>query len=315
MKPIVFIPEPIAECGIELLKPHCECVTPWKNEQETQRSSLYEADAVIVRLFSVDKQDIENTKQLKVIAKHGVGVDNIDVNAATTAGIRVVSTPRANANAVAEHTLTLMLALARQIGPASMAVHQGRFSDRGRFQGTELEGKTLGIIGLGNVGQRVARMAALGLQMSVIAYDPFFPTDGDAGPAVLEESLEVLLETADFITIHVSLTAETRHLINESSLSQLKPDCRIVNTSRGAVIDETALANALSEGRLGGAALDVFEEEPLPADHPLVHAPNALLTPHIASSTRESLDRMSLQAAQGVLDVLNGRSPEFPVKG
>ena len=123
-----------------------------------------------------------------------------------------------------------------------------------------------------------------------------------------------LLGAADFITIHVSLTPETRHLINERSLNQLKPDCRIVNTSRGAVIDETALADALSQGRLGGAALDVFEEEPLPADHPLVHAPNALLTPHIASSTRESLDRMSLQAAQGVLDVLNGRSPEFPVQ-
>ena len=314
MKPIVFIPEPIAECGIELLKPHCECVTPWKHEQETERILLYEAEAVIVRLFSVDKQDIEKSKQLKVIAKHGVGVDNIDVQAATTAGIPVVSTPRANANAVAEHTLTLMLALARQIAPASTAIQQGRFSDRGSFQGTELEGKTLGIIGLGNVGQRVARMAALGLQMSVIAYDPFFPTDGDADPAVLEESLEVLLTAADFITIHVSLTPETRHLINERSLNQLKPDCRIVNTSRGAVIDETALANALSQGRLGGAALDVFEEEPLPADHPLLHAPNALLTPHIASSTRESLDRMSLQAAQGVLDVLNGRSPEFPVQ-
>ena len=122
-----------------------------------------------------------------------------------------------------------------------------------------------------------------------------------------------LLGAADFITIHVSLTPETRHLINERSLTLLKTDCRIVNTSRGAVIDEAALANALTEQRLAGAALDVFEEEPIPADHPLIHAPNALLTPHIASSTRESLDRMSLQAAQGVLDVLNGRAPEFPV--
>ena len=167
MKPIVFIPEPIAECGIELLSPHCECITPWKNEQETERSSLYEAEAVIVRLFSVDKQDIDKSKQLKVIAKHGVGVDNIDVKAATTAGIPVVSTPRANANAVAEHTLTLMLALARQIGPASMAIHQGGFSDRGSFQGTELEGKTLGIIGLGNVGQRVARISDEGVLAQV----------------------------------------------------------------------------------------------------------------------------------------------------
>lgn len=313
MKPVVFVPEPIAQCGLDLLQSHCDCLTPWRDGVEANRSSLYDADAVIVRLFTVGREDFDASKRLKVVAKHGVGVDNIDVAAATAAGVPVVSTPRANANAVAEHTLTLLLAMARNIAPASTAIDEGRFNDRGLFQGVELEGKTLGIIGLGNVGQRVARMAALGLQMSVIAYDPFFPGDGDPGPAVLEESLEVLLGAADFITIHVSLTPETRHLINERSLTLLKTDCRIVNTSRGAVIDEAALANALTEQRLAGAALDVFEEEPIPADHPLIHAPNALLTPHIASSTRESLDRMSLQAAQGVLDVLNGRAPEFPV--
>jgi D-3-phosphoglycerate dehydrogenase len=285
----------------------------WQNGAKADRSSLYDADAVIVRLFTVGQEDFSKSKRLKVVGKHGVGVDNIDVAAATIAGIPVVSTPRANANAVAEHTLTMMLALSRQVAPASLAIDQGRFNDRGQFQGVELEGKTLGVIGLGNVGARVARMAALGLQMSVKAYDPFFPKGADSGPAVLEDSLERLLSVADFLTIHVSLTPETKHLINERSLSLVKPDCRIVNTSRGAVIDEAALALALSQGRLAGAALDVFEEEPLPAGHPLVQAPNTLLTPHIASSTRESLDRMSLQAAQGVLDVLNGRPPEYLV--
>ena len=167
------------------------------------------------------------------------------------------------------------------------------------------------MIGLGNVGSRVARMAAHGLNMSVRAYDPFLSEGVDPGPAVLEASLESLLQEADFLTLHVSLTPETKHLINEQSLDRVKTGCRIVNTSRGAVIDEGALVQALSDGRLSGAALDVFEDEPLPADHPLVAAPNTLLTPHIASSTRESLDRMSLQAAEGVLDVLNGRTPEF----
>ena len=313
MKPVVFVPEPIAECGLDLLKAECECLTPWKNAVEADRSSLYNADAIIVRLFTVSKDDLDRAKRLKVVAKHGVGVDNIDIEAAAAAGIPVVSTPRANANAVAEHTLTLMLALARNVASASTAIDQGRFNDRGQFQGVECEGKTLGVIGLGNVGARVARMAAYGLQMSVMAYDPFFPKGSDPGPAVLEESLEKLLKAADFLTLHVSLTPETKHLINEQSLSWVKPDCRIVNTSRGAVIDETALARALPQERLAGAALDVYEEEPLLVEHPLVQAPNTLLTPHIASSTRESLDRMSLQAAQGVLDVLNGRAPEYPV--
>jgi D-3-phosphoglycerate dehydrogenase len=311
MNPVVFVPEPIAESGLSLLKSECECLAPWENNIEADRDSLYEADAVIVRLFKIGKGDLEKSSRLKVVAKHGVGVDNIDVKAATAAGVPVVSTPKANANAVAEHTLTLMLALARKLAPASSVIGQDRFHDRGLFQGVELEGKTRGVIGLGNVGFRVARMAAHGLQMSVKAYDPFFPKGADAGPAVLEDSLEKLLRTADFLTVHVSLTAETKHLINQQSLSWVKADCRIVNTSRGAVIDQAALAQALSQERLAGAALDVFEEEPLPADHPLVQAPNTLLTPHIASSTKESLDRMSLQAAQGVLDVLNGRPPEY----
>jgi D-3-phosphoglycerate dehydrogenase len=313
MKPIVFIPESIAQCGLDLLKSECDCVAPWENGTEVDRNSLYGADAVIVRLFTVGQQDLEQCRRLRVIAKHGVGVDNIDVKAATAAGISVVSTPRANANAVAEHTLTLMLALARNVAPASAIIAQGRFSDRGQYQGVELEGRTLGVIGLGNVGRRVARMAAHGLHMSVLAYDPFLPEGAETSPAVLEESLETLLSAADFLTLHVSLTSETKHLINAQSLRLMKPDCRIVNTSRGAVINEIALANALSQGHLAGAALDVFEEEPLPADHPLVRAPNTLLTPHISSSTKESLDRMSLQAAQGAIDVLNGRTPQYPV--
>ncbi|MCH2210005.1 MAG: hydroxyacid dehydrogenase [Fuerstiella sp.] len=313
MKPIVFIPEPIAECGLDLLKSDYDCVAPWQNGTEADRKVLYDADAVIVRLFSVGQQDFEQCRRLKVVAKHGVGVDNIDVQAAAEAGISVVSTPRANANAVAEHTLTLMLALARNIAPAGSAIAQDRFSDRGQYQGVELEGRTLGVIGLGNVGRRVARMAANGLGMSVLAYDPFLPEGAETDPAVLEPSLEALLSAADFLTLHVSLTPETRHLINAESLRLMKPDCRIVNTSRGAVIDEIALASALSQGHPGGAALDVFEEEPIPADHPLVSAPNTLLTPHIASSTKESLDRMSLQAAQGVIDVLNGKTPQYPV--
>lgn len=324
MKPVVFIPEPIASSGLDLLKAECHCLAPWDHDPapaadlqgdglNSGRALLYEADAVIVRLFKIDAQDILKAKRLKVISKHGAGVDNIDLQAATAAGIPVLYTPTATVNAVAEHTLALMLALTRQIGPASAALKEGRFSERGRFQGIELSGKILGIVGLGQIGTRVAQMASLGLGMTVHAYDPFIPRTSYTGPAIIEDSLELLFRKADILTLHVPLTPDTWHMINARSLAWVKPGCRLINTSRGAVIDEAALVPALNEGRLAGAALDVFEEEPLPADHPLCQAPNILLTPHISSLTQESLDRMSFQSAQGVLDVLHGRTPEHIV--
>jgi phosphoglycerate dehydrogenase-like enzyme len=204
-----------------------------------------------------------------------------------------------------------MLALVRQIKLASNALMQGRFHERGKFQGVELAGKTLGIIGLGRIGKKVAQMAAMGLEMRVHVYDPFVPRDAQAELVTFEDSLEGLMRTADFLTLHIPLTESTRHLINEQSLKWVKPSCRIINTSRGSVIDEAALANALTSGKISGAALDVFEEEPLPVDHVLLKTPNTLLTPHISSSTQESLENMSLQAAQGVLDVLHGKTPQY----
>ena len=317
MKPKVFIPEPIAVTGLELLAPHCECVAPWRNKQfiseERRRELLADADAVIVRLFSVSRADLDRCKQLQVIGKHGVGVDNIDCRAAVERSVRVVFTPAANANAVAEHAVTLMMALARQIGPASRAIAEGKFAQRNRYQGVELAGKTLGVVGLGRVGSRVAEIASLGLAMNVLGFDPFLPTDRYKGPTQLADTFDQILENADFISLHVPLTTETTHLLNAATLERCKPSCRIINTSRGAVIDEAALADALEHNIIGGAALDVFDVEPVPADHPLCRTRNTLLTPHISSSTEESLDRMSRDAAQGVLDVLQGREPRYPV--
>lgn len=295
MKPAVFVPEPIAESGIALLEPECDVVS----------DGLEQADAVIVRLFEITADQLAKCERLKVIAKHGVGVDNIDVSAATARKIPVVFTPTANVNAVAEHALTLMLSLARQVFPSSQALREGRFEDRSQFQGVELAGKTLGVLGLGRIGRRVAEMARDGLAMDVLAYDPYLE-DSDF---TLAASLESVLHSVDFLTLHLPLTEETRHFLNAERLQMLKPGCRIINTSRGATIDETALVEALQSGQVSGAALDVFEDEPLPAEHPLCRAPNTLLTPHISSSTVESLDRMACAAAQGVLDVLAGRPP------
>ena len=324
MKPVVFIPERMDSSGIALLRRECQCLVPWEEgssargpnqvgTRDAAKSVLSQIDAIIVRLYHVTKADIKMAPRLKVIAKHGTGVDNIDCGAASERGIPVVYTPDANANAVAEYTVALMLAMARQLCEASLAVRADRFSERGQFCGIELDGKTLVVLGLGRIGSLVARKAALGLNMHVFGYDPFLQREDYPGPAILVDSLEELLPKADFLTLHIPLTPATEGLLNEHMLSLMKPGCKIVNTSRGAVIDDGALISAVSDGRIGGAALDVFREEPLPADHPFCAIPQILLTPHISSSTSDALERMSIHAAEEVLDVLHGRRPQHVV--
>jgi D-3-phosphoglycerate dehydrogenase len=317
MKPVVFIPEPIAPCGLELLAQTCELrqlparggVYPY----EEAAALLCDADAVIVRLWPMTADVIGRATRLKVIAKHGVGVDTIDVAAATKRGIPVVFTPTANSNAVAEHTIAILLALLRHIRDAASDLRPEVFARRNQFKGIELAGKTIVILGLGRVGRRVAQIAGAGFGMRVIGYDPLVSPESIAGLAELEPSLEAALAKSDFLSLHLPLTDQTRKLLDGRRLALLKPNCRIVNTSRGEIIDEQALVDALRSGQITGAALDVFEQEPLPSGHPFLTAPHLLLTPHIASSTSESLDRMSLDAAQGVLDVLAGRRPAHVV--
>ena len=324
MKRKVFIPEPIDRSGLDLLRGECDCLAPWEsqsapssNEQagkvNSDRDALMEADAVLVRLFRITEHDLLNADHLKVIAKHGTGVDNIDCQAATMRHIPVIYTPDANSNAVAEYTLALMLNLARHICASSTALKEGHFDKRSEYTGIELAGKTLAVIGMGRIGSQVAMKAAQGLNMIVYAYDPLIPQEKYSGPAILKDSLEEVLKNADYLTLHVPLTPDTKKMINDQSLKLIKPGCRIINTSRGAVIDEDALIRALNDRTIAGAALDVFQEEPLAADHPFCYIPNVLPTPHISSSTQESLERMSIQAAQGILDVFHGRRPKYIV--
>lgn len=279
------------------------------------RQHLYEADAVIVRVFTITNADLARPNQLKIIVKHGVGLDNIDIPAATAHGIPVAYTPTGNTNAVAEHTMALMLALIRQIEPAGKALLAGRFIERNNFQGDELSGQTLGLIGLGRIGSLVAKKAAHGFDMRVVAYDPYVSPDTYEGPAQLVSTLEALLSVSDFISLHVGLTDETRHMINAQALSQIKSTCRIINTSRGGAIDQTVLIEALQNDRLAGAALDVFEDEPLPAHHPITELPHVVLTPHIAGLTATSMERIAQLSAQAVLDALHGKTPAHVVNG
>lgn len=308
-KPIVYIPDPISPVGLDALTPHCHVVAPWLTGDVVGPIPA-DAQGIMVRTYPVDAAGMDGAPDLRVVAKHGVGIDNIDVAAATARRIPVLWTPEANADAVAQHTLALILGLANKLAAADEALRAGRFLERLDFGSAELTERVLGIIGIGRIGTRVARRAAAGLDMKVIAYDPYVTDDR---PATMVDDMEELLSQADVVTLHVPLTDETRRFIDARALAQMKPGAFLINTSRGGVIDEPALAHALTEGTLGGAGIDVYADEPPGSQHPFLSAPRILLTPHVAGLSDQAVVRVSTQAAEGILDVLQGRRPSSPV--
>jgi D-3-phosphoglycerate dehydrogenase len=245
----------------------------------------------------VTAEVIAKADHLKVIGRAGVGVDNIDVAAATKQGIAVVNAPGGNTIAVAEHTMALMLASARNVPRAHASISQGRWQ-KSEFKGTELYGKTLGLIGLGKIGSAVAERAAA-FKMTVLAFDPLIPSTSFISTGVVESELPGLLRQSDFISIHTPLTKQTRNLINETTLNMCRPNLYLINTSRGGIVDEEALLGALEDGRIAGAALDVFEKEP-PGEHPLFGSDRVIATPHLGASTLESQDRVAEEIAETV---------------
>ena len=308
-KPVVFISEPINPLGLEILAPYCHCIAPWL-DGGIAGEIPEEATAIMVRTYPVTADRMDTVANLQVVAKHGVGIDNIDVEAATARAIPVLWTPEANADAVAQHALALTLGLANQLLRAEKALRAGQFLDRLEFASTELTGRVLGIIGLGRIGKRVARRATVGLGMEVIAYDPYVD---ESDLAAHVDSLGELMSRADVVSLHVPLTEETRRFINASALAQMKPGAFLINTSRGGVIDEPALALALDQGALAGAGLDVYADEPPTPDHPFLSAPRVLLTPHVEGLSDQALVRVATEADEGILDVLNGHRPASPV--
>lgn len=245
---------------------------------------------------------IEAADNLKVIGRAGIGVDNVDVEAASRKGIVVMNTPGGNNVTTAEHTISLMLALARHIPQAVASLKSGQW-ERDKFVGMELCNKTLGIIGLGNVGRIVAERA-LGLRMKVLAHDPFVPPENAARLGVEMASLDEIYEKSDFITVHVPLTSETRGLINRKAFAKMKRGVRVINCARGGIVDEKDLAEALREGKVGGAALDVFVEEPPPPDHPLIKMDQVVTTPHLGASTDEAQLNVAIAVAEQIVDFL-----------
>lgn len=269
-------------------------------------------DALLVRSRTqVTASLLQAGKRLRVVARAGTGVDNIDLDAATQAGIIVVNAPTGNTIAAAEHTVAMLMALARNIPQADAHIRAGNWQ-RARFLGVEVEDKVLGLVGLGRIAQEVSRRAQ-GLGMRVVAYDPYVTSEYAEQRGVSLMSLDALLQESDFVTVHVPLSPGTRHLIGAAELARTKAGVRILNVARGGIIDEAALVAAVESGHVAGAAIDVFETEPLAADSPLRTHPNIILTPHLGASTVEAQERVAVNAAQQVVDVLCGRPARYAV--
>lgn len=298
--PKVLVADALSDVGIEILRGAGLEVDVNTGRTEEELARLIGAyDALVVRSApKVTPRILEAAHRLKVIGRAGVGVDNVDVAAATRRGVIVMNTPMGNVISAAEHALALLLALAKNVPGADASMKAGRW-DKKKFTGVELADKTLGIVGMGKVGQIVAK-AALGMSMKVLAFDPFLPERRARELGVEPVALDPLLERADFVTLHTPLTDQTRGLINAAALARMKPGARLVNCARGGIVDEAALAEALRNGRLAGAAFDVFEAEPLPADHPLRSLPNCILTPHLGASTEEAQAKVAEAIARQI---------------
>jgi D-3-phosphoglycerate dehydrogenase / 2-oxoglutarate reductase len=298
----IVIAEKISAAGQRILseQPGWQVITP--EQFAESREYVKDADALIVRsAIQADRALIEQSPKLRVIGRAGVGVDNVDVEAATERGIVVMNTPGANAVAVAEHTIGLMLALARHIPRADATIRAGKWEKKS-LQGTELRGKQLGIIGLGRIGIEVAKRAQA-LAMSTVAFDPYVSETTAKAANIEMRLLDDLLGTSDYISLHLGLTPSTLRMVDEKAIARMKRGVRLVNCARGELIDETALLAGLQSGHIAAAALDVFTEEP-PQDNPLLKHAHVIATPHIAGSTEEAQDAVGVQIAQQVVEYL-----------
>ena len=311
-RPHVLLVEAIHPDALAWLRERANVVIAGDYREETLLKLVPGADAIVIRANGkVDERLLAHAPRLRVVARHGVGLDNIDIEGCSRQGVWVVHTPLANVEAVAEHAVGLMLAVAKGIARSDRAVRQGEFTAARRdIVGEELEGKTLGIVGFGRIGQRVAAICRAAFAMPVLFTDVLSQIEAAARLEAERVPLDELLVRSGVVSLHLPLTPATRHLIDAAALARLHPGAILVNTSRGAVVDEQALGEALRTGSIS-AGLDVFEEEPLPSDHPLTVLPNVVLTPHCASHTESALRAMGM-VVEDVIRVLTGEPPRYP---
>jgi D-3-phosphoglycerate dehydrogenase len=307
----VLVNKPIHNVALERLRQEADTITAYEATYEELMAILPDVQAVVLCAgFSMGATEMDQAGQLEVITRHGAGVDTVDLEAATQRGIPVAFTPYGPTESTAEHALMLMLAVARHLPRLHRALRSGDFHIRDRVVGQELEGKRLGIVGFGRIGKRLAEICRDGLHMPVFFYDPLL----DRGArkefdAIQVNDLVELASMVDILSIHSPLTDLSKHLVNRDVLQAMKPGAILINTSRGALVDEAALIKALQSGHLGGAGLDVYDPEPPAPDNPLFKMDNVALTPHLASFTDEGRQRMGLMAVEDTLRVLRGEQP------
>jgi len=297
--------------GLQMLDGVADVYVADNQDPNNYLDEMKDADALIVRIAKCDGHAIENSPNLKVIGRTGVGYDSVDVKTATAHGIPVVITPGANNRSVAEHAVAMMFALSKNLVEAQQEMCKGNWEIRGAKKAFELEGKTIGILGLGAIGRETAKICE-GCGMKVAAYDPFLSKEQVEGyGAVYYENYEDLLKVSDVVSIHVPLTDETKNMISKKQLTEMKKTALIINCSRGGIINETDLVEELKAGEIAGAGTDVFCSEPPKTDDPLLNCPNLIVSPHSAAQTREAVIKMAQMCVKGCLAVAEGKKWPF----
>lgn len=304
---LVYILDPIHSAGVERIGAAHDAILP---EQGTSDPRIEDTTFIVIRTTELPEPLIARMPKLKAIVKHGAGVDNIPIPFATSRGVLVCNTPGGNnSTAVAEGAVTLILAVLRRVREMDAVVRENRWDERWKTRLGDLTEARVGLIGFGRIARFTAKICGAGFGADIAAYDPMLPPEEITAAGAKPMSLDELLAWADIISIHVPLTEGTRNLIGAEQLSRMKPGAVIVNTSRGGIIDEPALAEALKAGTIGGAGIDVFEAEPPPADHPLFGLDNVVLAPHVAGVTEASMKHMALHCAQVIETILSGERP------
>jgi D-3-phosphoglycerate dehydrogenase len=309
----VLVTDFVDKKGIELLKTGAEVIYLPELPDRTFLGEVGQVHAILVRgVIKINHEAIEKGKNLQIVAKHGVGVDNIDIEACTEKGIVVTNTPAANSESVVEHTLGLMLSVSRYIAIADRLLRQGKLAKRENYTGVELMGKTLGVIGMGRIGAELARKCKVALDMPIVCFDPYMTKERatQLGYNKVEKVGDLLAES-DFVSICTPLTKETANLIGAKEMALMKPTSFLINCARGGIVDEAALYDCLSQKKIAGAGFDTFVIEPPPANHPLLSLDNFVATNHFGGITKDAMVRMATTGAEEILRVLKGQKPLY----
>ncbi|WFA08072.1 hydroxyacid dehydrogenase [Tissierella sp. Yu-01] len=310
----VLIPQDITDAGKDyLVKRGYEVIIGTDSSVETICKEVVDCDAILARTALYPKKVMEAGKKLKVISRYGAGTDNIDINSATELGIQITNAPVANCNSVAEHTIALILACASNIAYMDNQVRKGNWEERNRTKSIEVENKVLGLIGLGRIGRSVASKAYNGLGMKVIGYDPYISSDNRIENIEIVDDINEVYKKADFISLHIPATAETKGTVNGEAFRIMKNTAYLINCARGEIVNEDDLYDALTSNQIKGAAIDVMCQEPPVSNHPLFELNNLIFSPHNGALTVEAMDRMGIHAAMGIDEVLTGLKPTWPV--